>query len=91
MNHPAPILSTITTEVDAQTFTLVERLAEKRGINNAEFAAEAIRRVAESDADFEAFIQVGIDAADRGDVVPHEQVMAKLDGMIAEHRARCSK
>jgi predicted transcriptional regulator len=91
MNHPAPISSSITAEVDAQTLALIERLAEKRGVTNAEFAAEAIRRVAESDADFDAFVQVGIDAADRGDVVPHKQVMAALDGMIAKHRARCSK
>ncbi|WP_210731808.1 CopG family transcriptional regulator [Sphingomonas sp. PAMC26645] len=68
---------------------IVDSLAASKGITGAEFAAEAIRRVAESEADYRAFIQVGIDAADRGDVVPHEQVMAELDQMIERHQTRC--
>ena len=91
MNHPAPVSSTLAVEIDATTLAMVERLAEGRGMSSAAFAAEAIRRVAESDADFEAFIQVGIDAADRGELIPHEVVMAELDEMIAKHSARCSK
>ena len=81
--------SAITTALDADTRALVERVAAGRGITTAEYAAEAIRRAAESDADFQAFVQVGIDAADRGDMVPHEEVMAELDRMIEKHRARC--
>ncbi|MEN2786058.1 CopG family ribbon-helix-helix protein [Sphingomonas qilianensis] len=90
MNHPAPVSSTITAEIDTATLTLLEQASERRGISPAEFAAQAIRRAAESDADFDAFIQVGIDAIERGDVVPHDQVMAELDTMIERHRARCS-
>ena len=90
MNHPAPVSSTITAEIDAATLALLEQVAARRGVSPAAFAAEAIRRVAESDADFDAFIQVGIDAIDRGDVVPHDEVMAELDAMIEQHRARCS-
>ncbi|WP_151953502.1 hypothetical protein [Sphingomonas sp. EC-HK361] len=69
---------------------LVDRVAQRRGISSRQFAAEAIRRAAESDDDFDAFIQVGLDAIERGEVVSHEQVMAELDGMIAKHRARCA-
>lgn len=82
-------LHPIATEVDAETMAIVDRVARRRGMSSSEFAAQAIRRAAESDDDFDAFIQVGIDAADRGDVVPHEQAMAELDAMIAKHRARC--
>lgn len=89
MNHPAPVSSSITAELDPTTLALIGRLAEKRGIAIADFAAEAIRRVAESDADFEAFVQVGIDDLDAGRTVPHETVMAELDAMIAKHEARC--
>ncbi|WP_380783744.1 CopG family ribbon-helix-helix protein [Sphingomonas sp. R86520] len=79
----------ITAELDTDTMAIVDSLAASKGITGAEFAAEAIRRVAESEADYRAFIQVGIDAADRGDVVPHEQVMAELDRMIERHQSRC--
>jgi predicted transcriptional regulator len=80
---------TITAQVDDMTFAIVERLAKIRGLSGEEFAAEAIRRVAESEEDYRAFIQVGIDAVERGDVVPQEQVVAELDTMIEHHRARC--
>lgn len=90
MNHPAPITSTLSADLDAATLALVEQVADRRGQTSGQFAAEAIRRVAESEADFDAFIQVGIDAADRGDVVPHAQAMAELDAMIEKHRGRCS-
>jgi predicted transcriptional regulator len=79
----------INAEIDSETMALVDSVAQRRGISSSEFAAQAIRRAAETDADFDAFIQAGIDAADRGDVVPHEEVMAELEAMIAKHRARC--
>ncbi|MFD1787304.1 CopG family ribbon-helix-helix protein [Sphingomonas floccifaciens] len=82
-------LSHITAALDAETFSIVERLAGEQGRSVEDFAAEAIRRVAESEADYRAFLQVGIDALDRGEFVTHEEVMAKLDAMIARHEARC--
>ena len=82
-------LTPITAQIDSETMAIVDSLAAAKGITGAQFAAEAIRRVAESEADYRAFLQVGIDAADRGDVVPHEDVMAELDCMIEQHRARC--
>ena len=89
MNYAAPVSSSITAEVDDATMKLVSALAEKRGMTSEAFAAEAIRRVAESDADFDAFVQVGIDDLDAGRTVPHEVVMAELDTMIAKYEAQC--
>ena len=85
MNAP----SRLTAPLDADTRAMVDRIAARMGMSSADYAAEAIRRVAESDADFDAFVQAGIDAADRGDLIPHAQVMAELDAMIEKHRARC--
>lgn len=51
--------------------------------------ADAMPCVVETEAAFRAFLQEGLDAIERGDVVPHAQVMAELDAMIARHRARC--
>lgn len=79
----------ITTEIDAETLARVDRLARRRGISSDAFAAEAIRRVAESEGDFESFVQAGIDALDRGETVPHDSVMAELSAMIEKHRQRC--
>jgi predicted transcriptional regulator len=85
MNKPVAI----TAYVDADTLAAVEQLAAVQGRTVAEFAAEAIQRVAESEADYRAFIQRGIDELDRGEGIPHEVVMAELDAMIAKHEARC--
>lgn len=73
----------IATEIDLETFALVDRVAQRRGISSRAFAAEAIRRAAETDDDFHAFVQVGIDAIERGEVISHEE-------MMTAHRARCA-
>lgn len=80
----------LTAALDDATMNLVEELARDRGITREAYAAEAIQRIAESEADYRAFIQVGIDQADRGELIPHEDVMAELDAMIARQRARLS-
>ena len=79
----------ITAALDPELRAGLDQMATERGLTSAEYAAEAIRHAVESDGDFLAFVQEGIDAADRGELIPHEQVMAELDAMIAEHRARC--
>ena len=42
----------------------------------------------ESSAELDAFVQVGVDAVERGDIVPHEDVERLFDEMIARQRAR---
>lgn len=84
MNAPAKFVA----EVDAETLALIDGLSLERGTSDAQFAAEAIRRVAESEAHFQAVLQEGVDAADRGERVSHEEVMAELDTMIEKHRSR---
>lgn len=79
--------ATITAQVDPETLALVDKAAESRGLSRAKFAAEAIRRAAESDADFLAFVQEGIDAADRGDVISQEEMEAWFEARITGHRA----
>lgn len=79
-------LTPITAELDAGTMKLVEELARARGITGAAFAAEAIRRVAEYQADERALVQVGIDAADRGELVSQEAMEAWFEERIAAHQ-----
>lgn len=79
----------ITTRVDAETFALVDQVARASGRTRASFAADAIRRAAQGEAEFLTFVQEGIDDLDAGRTVPHEQVMAMLDEMITRRRAQC--
>jgi len=80
--------SVITTRLDPETLALVDRVSKAQGRSRSWFAAQAIKRAAEAEAEFQAFVQVGVDSADRGELIPHEDVMAELDEMIARHRAR---
>ena len=80
--------SVITTRLDPETLALVDRVSKAQGRSRSWFAAQAIKRAAEAEAEYQAFVQEGIDSADRGELVPHEEVMAELDRMIARHRAR---
>jgi predicted transcriptional regulator len=81
----------VTARLDPETLALVDRISAAHGRSRSWFAAEAIRKAAEDEARFLAFVQEGIDAADRGDVVPHAAAVAQIDAMIAKHEARCAK
>ena len=89
MNKPARVdHSRIVADLDAETMAVVERVAKRRGVTNSAFAAEAIRRVAESDDDFDAFLQAGIDQLDRGEIVSQDEMEAWFEEKIAAHRSR---
>jgi predicted transcriptional regulator len=68
----------VTARLDAETLALVDKVAKAQGRSRAWFAAQAIQRVAEREADFLAFVQEGIDAADRGELIPHEEVFREI-------------
>jgi len=78
-----------TARVDEETLALVDRVSKAHNRSRAWFVARAIGEAARKEADFLAFVQEGIDAIERGDVVEHDVVMAELDAMIAKHEARC--
>lgn len=83
--------SVITTRLDPETLALVDRVAKAQGRSRSWFAAQAIKRAAEAEAEYQDFVQVGVDAIERGDVVEHEVVMAKLDGWNAEFKSECGE
>lgn len=68
----------ITARLDPDTLALVDKVAKAQGRSRAWFAARAIQRVAEQEADFLAFVQEGIDAADRGELSPQEEVFERV-------------
>ena len=77
----------ITARLDEETLKLVDRVAKAHGRSRAAFAAQAIRQIAEREAEFLAFIQEGIDAADRGDVVSQDEMERWFDSRKAERTA----
>jgi predicted transcriptional regulator len=81
--------SVITARLDSETMALVDQVAKANGRSRAWFAARAISRAAKHEAEFLAFVQEGIDAADRGELIGNEEMNAWFDERIAEHRARC--
>jgi predicted transcriptional regulator len=83
--------SVITARLDTDTLALVDKVAKSQGRSRAWFVAKAVQRAAETEANFMAFVQVGLDDIEAGRTVPHEEVVAMLDGMIEKHRVRCVK
>lgn len=68
----------VTARLDAETLALVDRVAAAQGRSRSWYLAQAVRKVAEHDAEFMAFVQAGIDSADRGELIPHEEVMREI-------------
>src|SRR3546814_11575994 len=64
----------ITARVDPETLALIDKLVAAQGRSRAWFVAKAVQRAAEAEADFLAFVHEGIDAADRGELIPPEAV-----------------
>ena len=81
----------ITARLDDATLSLVDKVAKAQGRSRAWFVSQAVQRAAESEADFMAFLQEGLDDIEAGRTVPHDEVMSMLDGMIKDHQARCAK
>ena len=79
--------SVITTRLDADTIALVDKVAASHGRSRSWFVAEAVKRAAENEADFLAFVKAGIDSADRGELTPHAEV---FDNLRRRRRERLS-
>ena len=77
----------ITARLDEETLKLVDRVAKAHGRSRAAFAAQAIRQIAEREAEFLAFIHEGVDAADRGDVLSQDEMEQWYDAKIADRKA----
>ncbi|WP_267394416.1 MULTISPECIES: ribbon-helix-helix protein, CopG family [unclassified Sphingomonas] len=82
MNAPA----SITASLDPSVAAMVEELALARGITREQFVADAIREQAERGLAWRAFVQEGIDAADRGDVISQDEMEAWFEERIAARR-----
>ncbi len=59
-----------------------EHLAARDGRTAAELAREAVIRFLEDEARFAAAVKLGLDAAERGDFVPSDEVWAGVERIL---------
>lgn len=73
----------ITARIDPETAALLDKVGAAQGRSRSWLVANAVKRMAEEEAAYLAFIQEGLDDIAAGRTVPHEEVMA----WVAEKRA----
>jgi len=79
----------ITARLDPEMLALVDKVAKANGRSRSWFAARAIEQAARQEEAFLAFVQDGIDAADRRELIDRAEMEGWFDDRIARHRARC--
>lgn len=70
----------LTPEQEAQ----LSRMANHQGKNAQELAKDLLLRMIEDNERFLAAIQVGIDQADRGEFISHEDVKGRIDRLLQQ-------
>lgn len=88
MSTPAPRKPSnksvvITARIDPETAALLDKVGAAQGRSRSWLVAQAVKKMAEEEAAYLAFIQEGLDDIAAGRTVPHEDVMA----WVAEKRA----
>ncbi len=74
----------IAARIDEETLALVDQVSRAHNRSRGWFAARAIADAARREADYLAFVKEGIDAADRGDLIPHEEVFRRVRARRAQ-------
>ena len=77
--------STFTVRVDSAAKKRLEKLAKSTGRSRSYLAAEAINEYLDVNEWQVAGIKSAIEAADRGDLVPHDQVRAWVESWDGDH------
>lgn len=77
----------ITARIDPETAALLDQVGAAQGRSRSWLVANAVKRMAEEEAAYLAFIQEGLDDIAAGRTVPHEEVMAWVTEKRAEIEA----
>ena len=67
-----------TPEQEAQ----LSRIANHQGTNPEELVKHAALRIVEEDAEFRAGVHRGIEQADRGELIEHDEVKARIQALL---------
>ena len=78
----------ISARIDAETAALLDKVAASRRRSRAWLVADAVKRMAEEEAEYLAFVQVGLDDIAAGRTIPHDEMLEWIDSRIEELRSR---
>lgn len=78
----------VTIELTEDQKLRLEQLAAFKQVSISQYLVDLAEYNARRDAEFRRLVQEGIDAADRGDLVDHDEVMAELEAHIAASETR---
>lgn len=79
----------ITARIEPETWEQVDAVARAQGRSRSAFAADAIAEAAANEARILALVEEGIADVEAGRIHPHEVALAKIEALIAKHKARC--
>ena len=66
----------------AETEARLTQLASRNSMDVEQLVQKAVRRLLDDQARFLAGVQAGIEQADRGDLVDHQEVLARIDRLF---------
>ena len=78
----------ISARIDADTDALLDKVAASRRRSRAWLVADAVKRMAEEEAEYLGFVQVGLDDIAAGRTISSEDMLAWIDQKRAELRER---
>lgn len=77
----------ITTRLDAEMLARLDQLAVAVDRSRAWLVAKAVQRYVDEELEFRAFVQAGIDSADRGDLISQEEMEAWFEARYRQAAA----
>ena len=77
---------TLDARIPAELDEKLSRLASARGKTKARLVREALAEFALSEEAFAAAVAEGRAAVDAGDVIDHDEVMQKIDALLAQKK-----
>lgn len=77
----------VTARVDPEILAGLDLLADRQERSRAWLVAKAVERYVLEERAFLDFLQEGVDALDRGDVITHEQLCAEIKARIEAKKA----
>jgi predicted transcriptional regulator len=79
---------TVTFELSEEQAEFLHAEAERESRSVSELVGDLVAQRMDYDAWFRRKVQEGIDAADRGELIPHEEVVARSEARRAELLAK---
>lgn len=83
-----PTLKAMEVHLSPDVQTKLKRIAAEQGRDAEAIAQEAIARFVDYDEWFIREVEKGLASADRGELLTHEEVGARLEKLIAEKQSR---